>query len=196
MRRSLPALLLALWLVAASAVADEPKESQPGESVVVVVALHRDGSGGTGTGVMTDLGILTAAHVVRDAVAVYAKDRTGRIHRPDSWVVISGGDAARLTFREAPPIPALPVGTLRHPRHVRCIGTWGRAREDGYLVDVHGTAWPTDARHGEREGWIHSSVPLSKGMSGSPLLDGRTVVGLASMRNDADDYTVFSAVGK
>lgn len=193
--RRLVAFGFACWVaLAAQATSAAPRAFPPiSESIVTVVVLKTNG-GAEGTGVMTTRGLLTCAHVTDGAVAVYVRDKKGREWHATSWAPLDAADAAVVRFKEVLPLPQLPVGALPRKRHVRCVGSWGKARDEGFLVDVHCTAWPSSENYNGARGWIDSSAPLAMGMSGSPMLDGRTVVGLAAMKCDTADVTVFSAL--
>lgn len=142
-----------------------------------------------GSGVVTTRGILTAWHVVREATWVWVVLWDSTRVQAKSWARLGGQDAALVTLAGRLPasVDPLPIadkelsgGAVRGS----CIGYWSFGANDGRRVESIGWLYP-DAPQPPvpvpAGRWYWSSIPLGPGMSGSGLVVGGRVVGVACL---------------
>jgi S1-C subfamily serine protease len=174
--------------------ASVPAPPSYSDSVVRIVATEPDG-GALGTGVVVRNGVRTCWHVVRDAVEVTIKGADGKERKASCWWRTEV-DAALICFDEPLGLPSLDEAfdLPRERFEATCVGYWGRSASEAVPVTLTGSVFPQIpvTYRGSGTGWLATSIPLMKGLSGSPLIyDGR-VIGLASQRDDTWSHTLFT----
>lgn len=144
---------------------------------------------GRGNGVLTDKGVVTCWHVVKDAETVYVIGRDGAMRRAASWSRVgSGGDLALVVGESlGGSEDTVEVAGKRPfgPTQAECFGFWGVGHSAGtpFRIQAYlfpgGQVPPSVAEIGGE--WICGCFPLMPGMSGSGVYVDGQLVALCSM---------------
>lgn len=181
MKKLLITLFLSLCIISCT-----PSHEKQLESTVVVYAYENDQLASRGSGVITEYGIITAAHVIKgfDSYEVRYNDGTTKETKVEKFrfeaqADIVTYDIALLTNpkeeTQTAPIQCTPV-TIQET-----VYAVGHPQQMNWVI-TKGNITSTHPRKNQRENaWIHTDAVFSRGSSGGPVFNRfNEVVGILS----------------
>lgn len=170
------------------------------QSLLRVVSVTESGRTHCGTGFVVDQGIYTATHIVQGSRELFVLLRSGERVETTGWRQVRGDLALILVADMGDLPPPLPVARSLPPGIfvVEIVGFWYSGSMRVEVVTVRGYARRSTGPvvlscdppiHAPAGQMLDTSMPLERGMSGSPVLHRGRVVAIASANSGGTDYS-------